>query len=75
MKNSVVICDKDIMGGTPVFRGTRVPVEYLFGFIEAGKSINDFVSDYPTVKKSQAVKAVQQAEKLLQNITIRESFS
>ena len=64
MKN-VVISDKEIMGGTPVFKGTRVPSEYLFDYLERGKSIKDFIKSYPTVKKSQAVAAVQLAEKLI----------
>lgn len=65
MKNNVIISDKEIMGGTPVFKGTRVPVEYLFGFLETGKSVNDFVKDYPTVKKKQAVDAIKLGENFI----------
>ncbi len=67
MKKSVVISDKEIMGGTPVFKGTRVPSEYLFEYLERGKSIKDFIKSFPTVKKKQAIEVIKLAEKLLFN--------
>ena len=48
-------CSKDILGGTPVFKGTRVPVRALFDYLEAGRSLDEFLDDFPSVSKSQAV--------------------
>ena len=46
------------MGGTPVFAGTRVPVETLMDYLEAGDSIHEFLSDFPTVSREQVVEAL-----------------
>jgi uncharacterized protein (DUF433 family) len=48
-----IVVDKDILGGTPVFAGTRVPLRSLIDYIEAGKTINDFVKDFPSVSLGQ----------------------
>jgi len=64
-----ITSDKEILGGTPVFAGTRVPAEFLFEFLEDGKSIDDFIRSYPTVKRKLAVEAIRQAEKSIQKIT------
>ncbi len=54
------------MGGTPVFRGTRVPVQTLMDYLEAGQSISDFLEGFPTVSKEQAVAFLEEAkEKVL----------
>ncbi|MCY4187034.1 MAG: DUF433 domain-containing protein [Bryobacterales bacterium] len=45
----------DVLGGTPVFSGTRVPIRILMEHVEAGDRLNDFLDDYPTVTKEQAV--------------------
>lgn len=47
--------DKDIMGGSPVFKGTRVPVDILLDYLEAGDTIELFLQNYPTVKKEQII--------------------
>ena len=47
--------DPELMGGTPVFRGTRVPVETLFDHIKEGDSIEIFLDDFPTVSREQAI--------------------
>jgi uncharacterized protein (DUF433 family) len=52
-KQSVVERSDDIMSGTPVFRGTRVPVQTLFEYLDAGQSINEFREDFPTVTAEQ----------------------
>ncbi len=52
---SVITSQQDILGGTPVFSGTRVPVQNLLDSLEAGDSIDLFLYDFPTVKRSQAV--------------------
>jgi len=50
--------DKDILGGQPVFVGTRVPVRILFEYLEAGDSLNLFLDDFPSVSREQAVAAL-----------------
>jgi uncharacterized protein (DUF433 family) len=51
----------DILGGTPVFRGTRVPFDGLIDYLEAGETIDDFVRDYPSVTREQAANALTEA--------------
>jgi uncharacterized protein (DUF433 family) len=51
----LITVDKDILGGQPVFSGTRVPVETLFDHLEAGISLDEFLDNFPTVTKEQAV--------------------
>ena len=51
----------DVLAGTPVFAGTRVPVRTLIDHLEAGDSLNDFLSDFPTVTHGQAVAVLEQA--------------
>ena len=46
---------KDVLGGTPVFKGTRVPIRALFDYLEAGRTLDEFLDDFPSVKKSQAI--------------------
>jgi uncharacterized protein (DUF433 family) len=55
--------DKDILGGTPVFNGTRVPVTILFDYLEDGK-IESFLENYPTVSKEQVAEVIKFAAKL-----------
>ncbi len=61
-ESSVVRSDPDILGGTPVFVGTRVPVQALIDYIEAGRSLNEFLEDFPTVTREVAVAALEQAK-------------
>ena len=62
-----VICsDPEILGGTPVFFGTRVPLRNLFDFLERNHSVDDFLDSFPTVSKEQVVAAFQQSLKLLE---------
>lgn len=56
---------KDILGGTPVFKGTRVPVSTFFEYLEAGNSMNEFLEDFPTVSKEQAVEVSRRFRQLL----------
>lgn len=62
---SVVHSDPGIMHGTPVFRGTRVPVQTLFDYIEAGDSLERFLDHFPTVSRDQAVTALEEAAALV----------
>jgi uncharacterized protein (DUF433 family) len=61
-QSSVVHSDPDILGGTPVFVGTRVPVQALIDYIEGGHSLEKFLDDFPTVSRSIAVAALEQAK-------------
>jgi uncharacterized protein (DUF433 family) len=54
--------DPEIMGGTPVFRGTRVPFQTLMDYIEAGHPLADFLDDFPTVSREQAIAILGQAK-------------
>ena len=61
-KASVVRSDPEILGGTPVFVGTRVPVQALIDYIEGGHSLQEFLGDFPTVTRELAVAALEQAK-------------
>ena len=58
---SVVHSDPDISGGTPVFRGTRVPVQSLFDYLEGGETLDQFLEQFPSVTKEQALAALDLA--------------
>jgi uncharacterized protein (DUF433 family) len=64
-KKPVIQRSHDILGGTPVFRGTRVPVQTLIDYLEAGDRLEDFLGDFPTVSREQAVAALQIAKEAL----------
>ena len=57
---SVVHSDPNILGGTPVFVGTRVPLQALIDYIEGGHSLNEFLDDFPTVTRDIAIAALEQ---------------
>jgi uncharacterized protein (DUF433 family) len=61
-QSSVVHSDPDILGGTPVFVGTRVPVQALIDYFEGGHSLEKFLDDFPTVSRNIAVAALEQAK-------------
>jgi uncharacterized protein (DUF433 family) len=63
-KHQITI-DPEILGGTPVFSGTRVPVESLFDHLESGVSLDEFLSDFPTVSREQAVEVLELAGEIL----------
>lgn len=62
---SVVHSDPEILGGTPVFVGTRVPVKNLLDYLAAGDSLDQFLDDFPSVRREQAVAALEVARDLL----------
>jgi len=62
MRTKVVSISKDVMGGTPVFAGTRVPIQTLIDFLTAGDSIDDFIEGFPTVSREQVIEYLKQAE-------------
>ena len=57
----VIHSDPEILGGTPVFIGTRVPVQALFDYIEGGETIEDFLTQFPSVDREQAIAELDQA--------------
>ncbi len=62
---SVVVSDPEILGGTPCFRGTRVPVESLLDYLEAGDSLDEFLDNFPSVSREAAIAALEEAKTLL----------
>lgn len=62
--SSVVTISPEIQSGTPVFRGTRVPIKIVFDYLRGGESINDFVRDYPSVRVEQVQSLLTYTEKL-----------
>ena len=65
MNYGAINIDADIMGGTPVFTGTRVPIQTLFDYIEGGDNLNKFLDDYPTISKLTAIEVLEMAKKSL----------
>jgi len=67
MKNSqpVVSSDPEVLGGVPVFAGTRVPIRTLIDYLESGEALDTFLSDFPTVSRAQAIAALDQAAEAL----------
>jgi len=65
MQYGPINIDKETMGGTPVFYGTRVPVQTLFDYLEGGDKIEDFIDDYPSVNKRQVIEVLEMAKKTL----------
>jgi uncharacterized protein (DUF433 family) len=61
----VIHSDPETLGGTPVFVGTRVPLQALIDYIEGGHPLADFLDDFPTVSREQAITAIDQATELL----------
>jgi uncharacterized protein (DUF433 family) len=64
---SVIVRDPEILGGVPVFRGTRVPVDTLIDYLEAGDPLDEFLDNFPSVTRSAAVAALEEAKSLLIN--------
>ena len=61
----IIVKDEEILGGTPVFRGTRVPFQALLDYLEGGQTLDEFLDDFPTVSKDAAVTALEFAKSLL----------
>ena len=64
-KTLIISTSPDIMGGTPVFAGTRVPVQTLLDYLKAGESIDDFLDGFPTVTREQVIALLEEAGKQL----------
>lgn len=61
MNKPTITCNSDVMGGTPVFAGTRVPVQTLLDYLEAGDSIDEFLTGFPSVTREQVIEFFEQA--------------
>jgi uncharacterized protein (DUF433 family) len=64
---SVISVSSEIMSGTPVFTGTRVPIQTLLDYLKAGDSIDDFLDGFPTVTREQVIKFLEEAGKQMIN--------
>jgi uncharacterized protein (DUF433 family) len=65
----IITRDPEVMGGTPVFRGTRVPVQTLLDYLEGGETIADFLEGFPSVSREQVVGFLEQAkDRLIETI-------
>jgi uncharacterized protein (DUF433 family) len=70
MKQHIVSCAADVMGGTPVFSGTRVPIQTLLDYLEAGESIDDFLQGFPSVTREQVIAFLEQAkDRLVESVS------
>ena len=65
MDSPLITIDPEIHSGTPVFKGTRVPIKILFDHLEAGDSLEIFLDDFPSVSREQAVALLEQARMAL----------
>ncbi|MBS1622343.1 MAG: DUF433 domain-containing protein [Bacteroidetes bacterium] len=77
MERRVINIDPEILGGTPVFYGTRVPIKNLFDYLETGDSIETFLEDFDGVAKSQVLKVLEMSQKLIETSTniLNENFA
>ena len=64
MQYKSINIDPEIMGGTPVFMETRVPIQSLFDYLECGETLEEFLDNFPTVKRKQTIEVLQIAERL-----------
>jgi uncharacterized protein (DUF433 family) len=65
IREAVIVRSQEVLGGTPVFCGTRVPFQTLIDYLEAGHPLTEFLADFPTVTREQAVAALEQAKDLV----------
>ena len=63
--SGVIVKDRDILGGEPVFRGTRVPFKILMEYLEGGDTLDQFLEQYPSVSRELAVAAIEEARQSL----------
>ena len=69
MDGRIINIDPDILGGTPVFFGTRVPIKNLFDYLQTGDSIEIFLEDFEGVSKDQVLKVLEMSQKLIETST------
>ena len=72
---SLITIDKEILGGQTVFNGTRVPVESLFDHLEAGVPLDEFLEDFPSVARQQAIDILEAANKILTSKNLEQLYA
>lgn len=65
MSDQLITISPDILNGTPVFFNTRVPVKNIFDYLKAGDTLEDFLTDFPSVSRQQTIKALSLAESII----------
>ena len=63
--DKVITSDDEILSGTPVFKSTRVPIKNLIDYLEAGDSLDEFLDDFPSVSRDQAIQTLEMAKEML----------
>ena len=73
----IINIDSEILGGTPVFDGTRVPLKNLFDYLETGETIEEFLNDFPSVNREQVIKLLALSQKMVSASTqmLHEDFA
>jgi len=69
MNKKIINVDPEILGGTPVFNGTRVPIKNLFDYLEAGETLESFLEDFDGVSRVQVIKVLELSERLINSST------
>jgi len=77
MEGRIINIDPEILGGTPVFYGTRVPIKNLFDYLESGESIDFFLDDFEGVQREQVVRVLEMSQKLIESSSniLHENFA
>lgn len=77
MEGRIIHIEPEILGGTPVFYGTRVPIKNLFDYLETGDSIDKFLEDFDGVQREQVIKILEMSQKLIENSSniLNENFA
>ena len=77
METQYVNIDSEILGGTPVFFGTRVPIKNLYDYLETGETIDNFLEDFENVKREQVIGVLEISKKLIETSTdiLNENFA
>jgi len=65
MDSKIISINKEVLSGTPVFQGTRVPIKNLFDYIETGNTLEKFLEEFPSVSREQAISLMELAENIL----------
>lgn len=77
MEGRIINIDPEILGGTPVFYGTRVPIKNLFDYLESGESIDYFLDDFDGVQREQVIKVLELSQRLIETASnnLNENFA
>jgi uncharacterized protein (DUF433 family) len=75
MKSDIISSSLEVMGGTPVFAGTRVPVQTLLDYIEAGESIDSFLEGFPSVKKEQVLAFLAEIKEHILSLAVESEIT